>query len=511
MSDRADPVDLSAPIPAAPAAPGEHDPAVVRLALIAVSATLLFASLGQTIVSTAMPIMVADLGGMEHITWVITAYLMASTIGAPIAGKLSDLYGRKAVLQSAIGVFLAGAILCGFAWSMGMIIAGRLIQGAGAGALIVTSMAVVGDLLPARQRGQAQGLMGAAFGVSTVVGPLLGGFIVQHWSWHWIFFVNFPVGALAFVVLGMALPSRSDRSRKSVDYAGAVLLATILASAVLISNMGGTVLPWSHPGVLALAALGLAALVGFALVERRAPEPILPLSLFRNNAFVTVNSMGFLIGMAMFGTITFLPLFLQVAKGVSPTQSGLFLVPMMGGLLGGSIGAGRIMSKRGTYKVMPILSTALLCASMLALTRLSGDTPLWLLALNMVGVGLGLGPVFSVGVTAIQNSVPRSMIGVGTASANMFRLIGGSIGTAGFGAIFGMGLARNLEGHLPEGMGGGIRSMSAEMVHALPADQQQAIIDGFSAALHPVFFIASAGAALASVIGFLLHERPLED
>ncbi|WP_237220158.1 MDR family MFS transporter [Salipiger sp. CCB-MM3] len=508
MTHRADPLD--SPEPMAPAR-SDTDPAVIRLALIAVASTLLFASLGQTIVSTAMPTMVADLGGMEHITWVITAYLMASTIGAPIAGKLSDLFGRKAVLQTGIGVFLVGAVLCGFATNMGMVIAGRLVQGAGAGTLIVTSMAVVGDLVPARQRGQAQGLMGAAFGISTVVGPLLGGFIVQHWSWHWIFFVNFPVGALAFVVLGIALPSRTDHSHKPIDYLGALLLTTLLASAVLISNMGGSVLAWSHPGVLALAALCLGALVGFIAVERRAPEPILPLSLFRNNAFLVVNSMGFLVGMAMFGTITFLPLFLQVAKGISPTQSGLFLVPMMGGLLAASIGAGRVMSKTGRYKALPVAATALLALAMLTMTQVSGETPLWRIALSMVGVGLGLGPVFSVGVAAIQNSIPRSMIGIGTASANMFRLIGGSIGTAAFGAIFGLGLARNLDGALPEGASGGIRSMSAEMIAGLPPEQQAQIIEGFSAALHPVFWIASCGGLLACAIGLMLRERPLED
>ena len=502
MTDRADPIDL-------PAAAEAHDPAVIRLALAAVAATLLFASLGQTIVSTAMPIMVADLGGMDHLTWVITAYLLASTIGAPVAGKLSDLYGRKAVLQVAIGIFLAGSVICGFASTMGLVIAGRAIQGLGAGALIVTSMAVVGDLLPARQRGQAQGLMGAAFGVSTVVGPLLGGFIVQHWSWHWIFFVNFPVGAIAFVILGMSLPSRSDRRRQSIDYAGAALLATLLASAVLVANMGGTVLGWTDPALLALVGLALVALVGFVAVERRAPEPILPPTLFTINAFLVVNAVGFLVGMAMFGTITFLPLFLQVAKGISPTQSGLFLVPMMGGLILASTVAGRIMSKTGRYRLLPIASTALLALAMLAMTTLSPQSPLWLVACTMVAVGLGLGPVFSVGVAAIQNAVPVSMIGIGTASANMFRLIGGALGTAGFGAIFSAGLARQLDGQLPEDMEGGLGGMGAEMIARLPAALQLQVMEGFSAALHPVFWIAAAAAALACALSVLLREQPM--
>jgi EmrB/QacA subfamily drug resistance transporter len=482
------------------------EPAVIRLILAAVAATLLFASLGQTIVSTALPIMVADLGGMDHITWVITAYLLASTIAAPMAGKLGDMYGRKMVLQGGILVFTVGAILCGLAPSMNLVILGRSIQGFGAGSLIVTSMATVGDLLPPRQRGMAQGLMGAAFGVSTVIGPLLGGFIVQHATWHWIFFVNLPVGALAFVVLGAALPRRMDRTPRKVDYAGAALLASLLASVVLLPNTA-TAFGWDSAAVLGLGVVGVMALVGFVMVETRAEEPILPMGLFRNNAFVVVNTVGFLVGMGMFGTITFLPLFLQVVKGVSPTASGLFLVPMMGGLILASTGAGRIMSKTGRYKIMPTLSTGLLALAMLGMTQLDQDTPLWVLGVNMAMIGLGLGPVFSVGVTAIQNAIPMSLLGVGTASANMFRLIGGALGTAFFGAVFSAGLASRLAGFLPEGAG--MRSLGAEMVRALPLEQQMRVIEGFSAALHPVFWIAACAAVLACLMSTRLRELPL--
>ncbi|MAU46897.1 MAG: EmrB/QacA family drug resistance transporter [Yangia sp.] len=500
------PFDSSATIAATPEA-AESVP--VRLVLAAVAATLLFASLGQTIVSTALPVMVADLGGMDKITWVMTAYLLASTIGAPVAGKLGDLYGRKLVLQWAIGVFILGAVLCGTAQNMWMVIGGRIIQGCGGGALIVTSMAVVGDLLPARERGQAQAVLGAAFGISTVIGPLLGGFLVQNLSWHWIFFVNFPVGLAAFIVLSQALPRRSDRRRKSVDYAGGALLATLLASLVLISNTGGTVFAWSSPQLLLLAVIALSALALFIRVERRAEEPILPMSLFANNTFVVVNFVGILVGMGMFGTITFLPFFLQVVKGVSPTTSGLFLVPMMGGLLTASIASGRYMARSGRYKLLPVLSTALLAVAMLSMTTLSVDSPLWLIALSMIGIGLGIGPVYSIGVAAIQNAIPVSMLGVGTASANMFRLIGGAVGTAGFGALFSTGVARNLAGQLPQAAEGGIRNIGAEMVNALPPEARLQVMEGISHALHPVFWIAAAAAVLACLASIMLRELPL--
>lgn len=486
------------------------DPVGLRLALGAIATTLLFASLGQTIVSTALPIMVADLGGMDHITWVVTAYLLASTIGAPLAGKLSDLYGRKAILQGGILVFLAGALVCGLAQSMEMLIAGRAVQGLGGGGLIVTCMTAVGDLLPPRERGRAQGMLGAAFGVSTVIGPLLGGAIVQSIGWHWIFFVNVPVGVAAYLVLNRALSAPAERQSKPVDYPGAALLAALLASVVLLPNVGSAY-GWGSLRVLALGAVIVLSLAGFVLAERRAAEPILPLSLFRNNTFLVINAVGFLVGMGMFGTITFLPLFLQVVQGVTPTTSGLFLVPMMGGLILSSQVSGRIMSRSGRYKVIPILSTGLLALALMALARLDGATSLWVIGAVMVLVGLGLGPVFAVGVAAIQNAVPRAMMGVGTASTNMFRLIGGSLGTAVFGAMFAAGLGRAVAAQVPGGLSGGIGGLSAASLRALPAETQARVLDGFSTALHPVFWVAAAAALLACLVSMLLIEEPLAD
>jgi EmrB/QacA subfamily drug resistance transporter len=482
-----------------------------RIVIAAVAVTLLFASLGQTIVTTAMPIMVADLGGMDHMTWVITAYLLASTIGAPVAGKLGDLFGRKVVVQFGILLFLAGATLAGLAQSMGVLIAGRAVQGLAGGGLIVVSMAVVADVLPARQRGQAQGLLGAVFGVSTVIGPLIGGFLVETLSWHWIFFANFPVGLVALVVLHAALPNVKREAEVKLDVAGAFLLATILSVAVIASNLGGSVLPWTSVEMIGFVALGMAALAGFILVERRAEEPILPLTLFGNNTFLVVNTVGFMVGVAMFGTITFMPLYLQVVQGVSPSVSGLFLTPMMAGLIASSAAAGRVMSRTGRYKWLPVLSTALLALAMLSLSTLTAGSSLWQVAVSMVLVGLGLGPVFSIGVAAIQNDVPRRMLGVGTASANMFRLIGGSIGTAAFGALFSSNLAQNLAGDIQGTMGTGIGSISADLVSQLPPQAQSEVFADFSAALHPVFWIAAALAVVASVVASRLREVPLLD
>ena len=475
------------------------------LVLAAVAVTLLFASLGQTIVSTALPTIVADLGGLDHITWVITAYLLASTVSAPICGKLGDMFGRKIVIQSAIGIFLAGAVIAGLAQNMAMMVLGRAVQGLGGGGLIVVSMAEVADVLPARERGRAQGLLGGVFGVSTVIGPLIGGLLVQNLSWHWIFFVNVPVAVVALIVLGVALAHPKARRAHRIDDAGAGLLAAVLSAAVQLSSLSKT-LGWTSYGMLALLA-GLAlALAAFVAVERRAEAPILPL--FRINTVLVVNSVSFLVGFAMFGTITFMPLFLQVVQQVSPTASGLFLMPMMAGLLAGSIGAGQVMARTGRYKVMPVASTAVLALGLFLLSRLSPQTPLWRIAGCMALVGFGIGPVMSVGVAAIQNAVPVSMMGVGTASANMFRLIGGSIGTSIFGAMFSAGLASRLAGMLPDGTGGGPSAISPAVVASLPPQAQEAVRLGFTQALHPIFLVASVCGLVAVSLSLLLREVP---
>ncbi|KPQ22384.1 MAG: drug resistance transporter, EmrB/QacA subfamily [Rhodobacteraceae bacterium HLUCCA24] len=473
----------------------------VRVILFAVASVIFLASLGQTSVSTAMPVIAADLDGVEHVTWLITAYLMASTIAAPIAGKLGDIHGRKRVLQAGILIFVAGSLIGGLAQSMAAVSAGRAVQGLGAGALIVVSMAVVGDVLPARERGKAQGMVAGMFGISTVIGPLIGGFLVDNLNWHWIFFVNLPVGLAALAVLSVSLPSVRQGERRVVDYGGAAALALLLAAVVLIVNLGGVTLPWLSGGMAALAAVAALGLAAFVRAERRAADPVLPLCLFGNRNFVVVNAAGLLVGIAMFGTITFTPIYLQVVQGVSPTASGLLMVAMMAGLISASLGSGQVMSRTGRYRMLPILSTLVLTGGMLLLSTLSTDTPLWQVVLYLLIVGLGIGPVLSIGVAAVQNSIPVSLLGVGTASVNMFRMIGGAVGTAALGAVFAAGLIVALgpqAGAVPLGSAA-----------ALGTDAPEGVAAGYAQAIVPVYAAGAVAAFAAFLVLTRMREVPL--
>ena len=470
-------------------------------------AGMLLAALDQTIVSTALPVIVGELGGLEHLTWVVIAYLLSSTVVAPIYGKLGDLYGRKIVLQVGIVVFLGGALLSALANSMTFLIIARTIQGLGGGGLMVVAMAVVADVIPPRQRGRIQGVFGAVFGVSTVAGPLLGGFIVEHSSWQWIFLINLPLGILALVVIGLVLKPSPNRVSHQVDYLGFVLLTAGLSAFVLATSLGGITFAWTSLEIVGLVAAALVLLAAFAFVEARATEPVLPLPLFRNNTFLVTNAVGFLVGMAMFGSITFLPMYLQLAKGVSPTNSALQLVPMMVGLIGASTLSGFLMTRTGRYRFLPMISTAVLVVGLVLLANMQLDTPDWQVAIYMLLVGAGIGPVNSTGVTATQNAVPRALVGVATAGNTLFRQIGGSIGVSVFGAIFASGLASRLGSLMPEGSGVG--AFNAQMLAALPEQSRQAVLEAFAQALHPVFYIAAVAAFVAFVLVFFLRELPL--
>ncbi|MHA6298864.1 MDR family MFS transporter [Devosia sp. CAU 1758] len=483
--------------------------ASTRLVIGAVAVTLLLASLGQTIVSTALPSIVGQLGGLEHLTWVVIAYLLSSTVVAPIYGKLGDLYGRKIVLQAAIVIFLVGAVLSAMASSMTFLILARAIQGLGGGGLMVVAVTVVADIIPPRQRGKVQGLFGAVFGVATVVGPLLGGVIVEHSSWQWIFLINVPLGVLALAIIAMALKPRADRVRHSIDYSGFVLLSGGLTAFVLATSLGGNTWGWFSVQIIGLVFLAVAMLAAFLWVEARAAEPVLPLTLFRNNTFAVTSAVGFLVGMAMFGSITFLPMYLQLAKGVSPTDSALQLVPMMVGLIGASTISGFLMTRTGRYKLLPQISTFLLVGGLILLATMQLDTPSWQIAIYMFLVGAGIGPVNSVSITATQNAVPRAVVGVATAGNTLFRQIGGSIGVSIFGAIFTSGLATRLGDVMPEG--GNAGSFSAQAVAALPEPVRVMVLEAFASALHPVFFTGAGAAILAFGLTFLLQELPLSN
>ncbi len=349
----------------------------VRLIFVALMLVLLLASLDQTIVSTALPTIVGDLGGLTHLSWVVTAYLLAATIAGPLYGKLGDLYGRKKVLQTAIAIFLVGSALCGVAQSMVQLIAFRALQGLGAGGLIVTTFAVVGDVIPPRERGKYQGYFGGVFGVSTVIGPLLGGFFVDNLSWRWIFYVNLPIGLIALAVIAGAFHARTSTQRHAIDYAGAAVLAGALSAIVLFTSLGGTTWAWGSWQIVSLIALSIVLVPAFVWIESRAAEPIIPLALFRNHTFSVTSGVGFIVGFALFGAITYLPLYFQITKGSSPTKSGLQLTPLMAGVLVTSIASGQLISRLGRYRMFPIAGTALMALAMLLLSRLEPGTSVW--------------------------------------------------------------------------------------------------------------------------------------
>ena len=465
---------------------------------------LWLAAIDQTVVSTALPTMVAELGGLSYLSWVVTAYLLTSTVAGPLYGKFGDLYGRKIVLQVAIVVFLTGSALCGIAQNMLQLILFRALEGIGGGGLIVITIAVIGDLIPPRERGRYQGFFGAVFGVATIVGPLIGGFFVDHLSWRWIFYINLPTGILALVVIAAVLPARSTRRQHEIDYAGAVLLTLALSTIILFTGLGGTVFPWHSPLVLALAATGVLSTVGFVLVERRAREPILPMSLFVNRNFAVSSSVGFIVGLSLFGAVTFLPIYLQVVKGVSPSTSGLMLMPMMLGMLVTSIISGRLISRFGRYKLFPIIGTATMTFGLGALSLLSIESSAWQTAIDALWLGLGMGMVMQVLIIAVQNSVDYKHLGVATSGTMLFRSLGGALGVAMFGAIFANGLHAQLAGPGMEFLS----TVLPSAVRGLPPSLHQEYITAVMAALRPVFLAAAVVSALRLRAGMAAAREP---
>jgi EmrB/QacA subfamily drug resistance transporter len=479
----------------------------IRAVFGALFLALLLAALDQTIVSTALPTIVGELGGLTHLSWVVTAYLLTSTVVGPLYGKFGDLYGRKIVLQVAIAVFLVGSALCGIAADMLQLIVFRALQGIGGGGLIVITIAVIGDLIPPRERGRYQGFFGAVFGLATIIGPLLGGFFVDHLTWRWIFYINLPTGILAMVVIAAVLPAKATRRRHEIDYAGALVLAAALSAIILFTSLGGTSLAWTSPVILGLIAASIACSALLVVVELRAREPILPMSLFANRNFAVASSVGLIVGLSLFGAVTFLPIYLQVVKGVTPSISGLMLMPMMLGMLATSVISGRIISRYGRYKLFPIIGTASMTFGLGALSLLAVEGNVWHTAIDALWLGLGMGMVMQVLLVAVQNSVDYQHLGVATSGTMLFRSLGGALGVALFGAIFANGLHARLAGP-------GMEFLSAVIpaaVQGLPPNLHQEYVSAVMAALRPVFVVATAIAAVGFAVTWLLRESPLRE
>ncbi len=487
----------------------------VALSIGALLLGLLLAALDQTIVSTALPTIVSDLGGLKHLSWVVTAYLLASTAATPLWGKLGDQYGRKRLFQTAIVIFLVGSALCGAAQDMPQLIGFRALQGLGGGGLIVLSMAIVGDLVPPRERGRYQGLFGAVFGATSVLGPLLGGLFTQHLSWRWVFYVNLPVGVVALAVIATVLHIPRRSTKHMIDYLGTLLIASVATSLVLVASLGGTTWPWASPQIIGLAVLGAVLIVAFVAVERRAAEPVLPLKLFRVRTFSLSAVISFIVGFAMFGALTYLPTFLQVVHGISPTLSGVHMLPMVAGMLLSSTGSGQIVSRTGRWKVFPVAGTAVTAVGLLLLHQLDTQSSTALMSAYFFVFGLGLGLVMQVLILIVQNAVPYEDLGVATSGATFFRSIGASFGVAVFGAIFAGRLGDQLSAafrgaDLPPGVSADTLEADPRGIGALPPALRPAALDAYSTAITDVVFLYAVPVALLGfVLAWFLKEDPL--
>ncbi len=492
-------------------------PPNIRFVLVALMIAMMLAMLDNMIISTALPRIVGEFGGLDHFTWVVTAYVLGTTVSTPIWGKLGDLYGRKSVFLSSVGIFLFGSALCGMAGStmlggadsgMVQLIAFRAVQGLGAGGLMVGVMAIIGDLVPPRERGRYQGLFAGIMAIAMVAGPLVGGFITDHLSWRWAFYVNLPLGGVALVLLIVTLRLPRYRTEHRIDWLGAALLSAGITGLVLITTWGGNEYAWLSPQILGLGAVALLALGGFVLVERRVTEPILPLGLFANRNFALVSVVGFLLGFAMFGSMNFLPLYQQTVQGASATESGLLLLPLMFGMLVVSLVVGRAITRTGRYRVYPIVGGVVMSVGVALFTLLDAGTSRMEAGFYMVVFGAGMGFLMQTTMLIAQNSVEQRDLGAASGAATFFRSIGGSFGISLFGAVFANRLADSPAGPAVSG-GTSEQGVDPAALNALPEQLRATVLGGLADSIAHVFAWAVVFAVAVPVVAWFIREIPL--